>query len=83
MATIEEAYKALDVAINGYARRLDQYKAVDNRKGRRARGIQRWRVDRAIRVLALAVHVTACTKFNAATPCSPRWYCETAKELKE
>ena len=55
MDKVKEAFEALDRAINGYVLRFDTYRAVDNRQGKRARGIQRWRVDKAIRELMLAV----------------------------
>ena len=57
---------ALEEAVERYVRRRFQYQAVDNRKGRWTRGVQWWRVERAIDAYgdarALQAHVEACGK---------------------
>ena len=90
MDKVKGAREALDRAINGYVRRFDTYRAVDNRQGNRARGIQRWRVDKAIRELMLAVHVENCEvagmivgESDVTKDCGDGWDCERAKALKE
>ena len=70
MDKIKEAKAALNRAINGYVIRFDTYRAVDNRQGKRARGIQRWRVDKAICELMLAMleEARGCAGHFAANP---------------